>query len=159
MPMAEIISIATRRPIGDDIVHDELAAMLRRIARLMIEAAADPSATVSPDYELVVTADAIVMVQRLCEEALNAGRNASWPHGNSAHAEYKKHRRALRPGLLRITKLRAKTPVGIFAKALAVKRVGISAAGMAISIADDLLDCPGLCDAIWPANQEPDLVR
>jgi hypothetical protein len=153
--MAQIISIATKRPIDEDVVHDELAALLRKIARRMIEAAADPSASVSPDYELVVTADAIVMVQRQCEEALNAERNTPWPHGRSAYAEYKKNRRALRPGLLRITKLRPKTPVGLFAKALAIKRVGISAAGTAVSIADDLLECPGLSEAIWPATQEP----
>jgi hypothetical protein len=49
-------------------------------------------------------------------------------------------------------KLRAMTPAGIFAKALAVRSSHTGAAVLAMSLADELIACPGLRQSLWPVE-------
>jgi hypothetical protein len=49
-------------------------------------------------------------------------------------------------------KLRATTPAGIFAKALVVRSSHTGAAVLAMSLADELIACPGLRQSLWPAE-------
>ncbi len=43
------------------------------------------------------------------------------------------------------------TPAGIYAKALLVRSSTTGATELAMSLAIDLLDCPGLRESLWPA--------
>ena len=53
----------------------------------------------------------------------------------------------------RIRKLKATTAAGIYAKAAVVRASKTGAADLAMSLAQDLLDCPGLRAALWPAGE------
>jgi hypothetical protein len=50
-------------------------------------------------------------------------------------------------------KIKATTAAGIFAKALAVRSSKSGAADLGVSLAQDLLDCPGLRASLWPAGE------
>jgi hypothetical protein len=52
-------------------------------------------------------------------------------------------------------KIKATTAAGIFAKALAVRSSKSGAADLGVSLAQDLLDCPGLRASLWPASEAP----
>ncbi len=51
-----------------------------------------------------------------------------------------------------IAKKRATTPAGIYAKATVVRASKTGAAGLAMSLAADLLACEELRKALWPAE-------
>jgi hypothetical protein len=55
--------------------------------------------------------------------------------------------------LRRAKKLRAVTPAGIYAKALLVRSTKTGAREMAMSLAEDLINCPGLRSTLWPATE------
>jgi hypothetical protein len=50
-------------------------------------------------------------------------------------------------------KIKATTAAGIYAKAMAVRASTTGAANLAMSLAEDLLDCPGLRASLWPAQE------
>lgn len=50
-------------------------------------------------------------------------------------------------------KLRATTAAGIYAKAIAVRASRTGAQLLAISLADDLIACPGLRESLWSARE------
>jgi hypothetical protein len=52
-------------------------------------------------------------------------------------------------------KIRATTSAGIYAKAIAIRASKTGAAGLAMSLADDLITCPGLRASLWPAEVQP----
>jgi|GEM_PF-4123968 len=54
----------------------------------------------------------------------------------------------------RIAKMPAKTPAGIYAKALIVKGSKGGAAGLAKTLAEDLIACRELRESLWPAENE-----
>ena len=58
-----------------------------------------------------------------------------------------------KPYLPNITRLKAQTAAGIYAKAAVVKASKTGAACLARSLAEDLLACPGLREALWPAQK------
>jgi len=144
------------RPIDDDAPPNEPMALLSRIAGRAMEAGADPPAVVSPDHELLVLCDSAIMQGRRCEEteaALRASCPADRKERDHTEAEHGRAMRAFRRSLLQITKLRAVTPAGIFAKALAVEKVGtIAATALGRSLASDLVASAELREAIWPAD-------
>jgi hypothetical protein len=68
--------------------------------------------------------------------------------------EYLEGTRNAKPLLGRIRKMKATTAAGIYAKAAVVRASKTGAADLAMSLAQDLLDCPGLRSALWPAGEE-----
>jgi hypothetical protein len=56
--------------------------------------------------------------------------------------------------LKQASKLRATTAAGIYAKAIAVRASRTGAQLLAMSLAEDLLACPGLRASLWPAGEE-----
>ena len=68
-------------------------------------------------------------------------------------AQYWDNTRETTNRIRRAQKMKATTPAGIYAKALLVRVSKTGAAGMAMSLAVDLLDCPGLRESLWPAPE------
>jgi hypothetical protein len=58
-----------------------------------------------------------------------------------------------KPMMYRIRKLKATTAAGIYAKAAVVRASRTGAADLAMSLAQDLLDCPGLRASLWPGQE------
>jgi hypothetical protein len=56
--------------------------------------------------------------------------------------------------MVRIRKMKATTAAGIYAKAAVVRASKTGAADLAMSLAEDLLACPGLRAALWPAGED-----
>jgi hypothetical protein len=67
--------------------------------------------------------------------------------------EYDAGRKSAKPALIRIRKMKATTAAGIYAKAAVVRASKTGAADLAMSLAQDLLDCPGLRASLWPAGE------
>jgi hypothetical protein len=139
-------------------------AQLRHIAAT----SADNALTEGP-----VNADRLLL--DLCAEALHALVHAErayhsrdWSHlGNQTKAESDATRaqnhdlmaeyfggiKSAKPAMGRIRKMKATTAAGIYAKAAVVRASKTGAADLAMSLAQDLLDCPGLRAALWPARE------
>ena len=67
--------------------------------------------------------------------------------------EYNTGIKSAKPMLGRIRKIKATTAAGIYAKAAIVRASKTGAADLAMSLAQDLLDCPGLRASLWPAGE------
>jgi hypothetical protein len=67
--------------------------------------------------------------------------------------EYCAGTKAAKPLMGRIRKMKATTAAGIYAKAAVVRASKTGAADLAMSLAQDLLDCPGLRASLWPAQE------
>lgn len=80
-------------------------------------------------------------------QAFSTERDRLWGEHDQAIAKAK-------PLLSRIRKMRAKTAAGIYAKALVVRSSRTGAPLLAMSLADDLIACPGLRESLWPAEGE-----
>ena len=116
---------------------------------------------VHPDHKLL---DLCAEAAQLREEAAETHRvshrewKVAW--GDAAQAvQNQKHSdncryadRRLVTKLRAIAKISATTPAGIYAKAVAVRASKTGAATLAMSLADDLIACPGLRASLWPAE-------
>jgi hypothetical protein len=60
---------------------------------------------------------------------------------------------AAKPRMVAIAKIKATTPAGIYAKAMLVRASKTGAAGLAMSLAEDLVACEGLRASLWPAGE------
>lgn len=69
--------------------------------------------------------------------------------------EYNAGKKSAKPALIRIRKMKTTTAAGIYAKAAVVRASKTGAADLAMSLAQDLLDCPGLRASLWPAGEAP----
>jgi hypothetical protein len=146
---AKLFSFATSQPIDDDPEILEALGLLSLLAdRAMVEGA-DPSASVSPDHTLLLLCDYVIMAKRQEDHHLAVWRATPFAERED-DAEWKAARRTVRKLLLKILKLPAQTPAGLFAKAAAVSRTGSTAAGVAVSLANDLLASAELRRAVWP---------
>lgn len=67
--------------------------------------------------------------------------------------EYHDGIKSAKPAMGRIRKIRATTAAGIYAKAAVVRASKTGAADLAMSLAEDLLACPGLRASLWPAGE------
>jgi len=67
--------------------------------------------------------------------------------------EYESGIKSAKPMMGRIRKLKATTAAGIYAKAAVVRASRTGAADLTMSLAQDLLDCPGLRASLWPAEE------
>jgi hypothetical protein len=118
-----------------------------------------------PDYLLLdLCGDALHLTKqanKIAEE-----RDASIPADPRAWtAEYMKRRyesvqqegalnNEARKLLNRAAKLKATTPAGIYAKALLVRNSKTGAAVLAMSLAEELVECEGLRASLWPARED-----
>jgi hypothetical protein len=153
--MAQIISFKTGHPVGDVTSNVESMVLLSLLASRAMESGADPSAMVSPDHDLLMLCDEIIMRKRQVDKTFSEWRAGNpFQNQRDGYDDWKRENRSLRGPLVRLGKLRAATPVGIFAKAVVAHRIGPSAAYLAVSLASDLLSSPGLREAIWPAAQD-----
>jgi hypothetical protein len=66
--------------------------------------------------------------------------------------EYYSGIESAKPAMGRIRKMKATTAAGIYAKAAVVRASKTGAADLAMSLAEDLLACPGLRATLWPAG-------
>jgi hypothetical protein len=143
---------------------DFTAAMnrLRDIARASTDALLTEG-EVNPDHQLL----------DLCAEALHRLKHAQKARGQrnglrwrsdtpeeqrrsraedaALFAEWQEGEKSAKPAMLRIRKMKATTAAGIYAKAAVVRASETGAAVLAMSLAEDLLACPGLRSALWPA--------
>jgi hypothetical protein len=105
----------------------------------------------------------------LCEQVLDlhAKHEAIWREARMMHdpfvgnpkyeAEMAKREECVatwKPLLGRIGKIRSKTGVGVYAKAMVLRNSYGTAPRLVLSLAEDLVTCPGLRAAIWPAAAE-----
>lgn len=71
----------------------------------------------------------------------------------SHYADAHSGTKSAKPAMGRIRKIKATTAAGIYAKAAVVRASKTGAADLAMSLAQDLLDCPGLRASLWPAGE------
>lgn len=119
---------------------------------------------VNPDHELLeLCADALHHLGH-AQKADDARRDTPYGATDAEHKAYHARNEGLyeewkageargKPYLPNITKLKAQTAAGIYAKAAVVKASKTGAACLARSLAEDLLACPGLREALWPAQK------
>jgi hypothetical protein len=140
----------------DDASILESLGLLSLLADRAMVAGADPSASVSPDHNLLLLCDYVVIAKRQHDQFEAAWRALERPNNPDEKRLYEEWRRAartVRSLLLKLRKVRATTAAGIFAKAAAVSRTGSTAADVAVSLANDLLASPELRKAVWPASR------
>jgi hypothetical protein len=111
---------------------------------------------VNPDHSLLeLCADALHWLKQ--EKAEQAFREVTpwdcdgpWKQSLRDEDDYRK---AAQSPLRKAAKLPAKTPAGIYAKAMVARCTRTGAAGLAMSLAEDFLGIPELRASIWP-NEE-----
>jgi hypothetical protein len=86
-------------------------------------------------------------------ERTQAERHAARLRDDELMGEYHAGIKSAKPAMGRIRKMKATTAAGIYAKAAVVRASKTGAADLAMSLAQDLLDCPGLRAALWPAGE------
>jgi hypothetical protein len=116
---------------------------------------------VHPDYELLDLCATALHHLRHAQKARDdrpnwyscpegPEREAAWARDKQLFAEFLEGERRGKPYLLSISKLKAHTAAGIYAKAMVVRASKTGAASLAMTLAADLLDCPGLRESLWP---------
>jgi hypothetical protein len=70
------------------------------------------------------------------------------------YAEYRAGQAQGKPSLHAIRTIKATTAAGIYAKAMVVRASRTGAKLLAMSLAEDLIACPGLRESLWPAQKE-----
>ncbi len=79
-----------------------------------------------------------------CRAGLRRPKARCEDHHYESWQEYHEEKKSAKPMMHRIRKLKATTAAGIYAKAAVVRASKTGAADLAMSLAQDLLDCPGL---------------
>jgi hypothetical protein len=113
-----------------------------------------------PDAELL---NACATYLDLCADA-NAidrearkqpGQHVGNPQFDAARVRSREKEAEAKRILNRLGKMRAATAAGVYAKATIVvtRRGYMSAPNFMLSLADDLVNCPGLRAAVWPAGE------
>jgi hypothetical protein len=123
---------------------------------------------VHPDHKLLeLCADALHHLghaQKAYDKRCVAGwgvgtpeqQKAAYARDSQLFKEYEEGERQGKPYLPNITKLKATTAAGIYAKAAVVRASKTAATQLARSLAQDLLDCPGLRETLWPVADKGD---
>lgn len=134
----------------------EALNLLSGIAGRAMEMGHDPTALVSPDHNLLLCCDAVVMLKRqhTAFEVRWRALPINHPDRQRLDAECDLMKRPIIRLLKMISKLKAQTPAGLFAKAAATSRSGWTAVGLGHSLANDLLNSPELRRAVWPPSRD-----
>jgi hypothetical protein len=154
--MIETATASGMAPLFSDALVAGIAARMKQIAAASGDHLFLSDGPVNPDWELLdLCADALHYAKAR-ERAWDVRRNT--PHDWSATGpdpmaeEIKRIGREVTNRLRRVGKIRATTPAGIYAKAMLVRFGTETAAVLAISLAEDLLDCEALRLTLWPAG-------
>lgn len=139
--------------------NSDALALLRTLATRTAEHAADPQVVAHPDQELLDLCEVITTL-RLRELELTE----RWHRVNVRDTENFRRarddadsaRRAVRRPLLRASKRRATTAAGIYAKAVAVHHIGVTATELGKSLAEDILACGELRRILWSTAIVPE---
>jgi hypothetical protein len=143
----------------------DFSAAVTRL-RELADASADAmvtEGTVSPDHALLDLCADIGKQRQIETEASRAAYpnrfaypgEAERPEQDRLRAISATEHRSLAHMLRAASKLKATTPAGIFAKALAIRSSKTGTNGLAISLAEDLTDNPMLRSLLWPAEVSP----
>jgi hypothetical protein len=120
---------------------------------------------VNPDHQLLDLCASALHHLVAAQRAYDARRVGEWSQleGDAQEARRKLDAELLKewydrnagakPAMARITKMKASTAAGIYAKAAVVRASKTGAAGLAMTLAQDLLDCPGLRAVLWPGGE------
>ena len=121
---------------------------------------------VQPDHELLDLCAMALHHLTHAQQALEARRRVDWcdhPDPQRQEASRKEDRVLFetwkaaeargRAPLYWIAKKKATTPAGIYAKAMVCRTSRTGAAGLAMSLAIDLLACKELRESLWPADK------
>lgn len=128
-------------------------ALLARLAGDAMKAGADPSVAAGPDDELLALCDQITTIKRHVRLLSDAcSRVEPGAPFCLVYKERQRVDRTSRSAILRCGKLRAMTPAGLYAKAVAVGLCSDQATFLAKSLAADLLQNVELRKALWPAE-------
>jgi hypothetical protein len=120
---------------------------------------------VNPDYKLLDLCAEIGYRRKLADAASKRRSAAPWAHWMcktpeqkleyaEANAENESASKGYSHLLRQASKLQATTAAGIYAKAIAVRASKTGSQLLAMSLAEDLLACPGLRASLWPAQEE-----
>jgi hypothetical protein len=123
--------------------------------------------SVNADYQLLDLCAEALHHLTAAEQAYAARRANEWIHlqGGAREAAKKLNDELLkewydrndrgRPAMARIAKMKATATAaaGIYAKAAVVRASKTGAAGLAMTLAQDLLDCPGLRAVLWSTGE------
>jgi hypothetical protein len=120
---------------------------------------------VQPDHKLIDLCAEIAYGRKMMEAAAQRRRDlpaASFMCKTPAQTEAFEQARGDHQGadknysamLRAAAKIKATTAAGIYAKAIAVRSSETGARFLAMSLAQDLLDCPGLRASLWPAGED-----
>lgn len=152
MPKANVYSITTGRQI--DVAKHTAAPPTGQVEGSGGAPAEQPE---GPDGALLTLCDDISVLKRECDRLIQEWRDAppGTPRENGdAWKVIQRAEHAMRSPLLKLSRLHAATPAGIFAKARIVRKCGTAAAGTARSLAADLLSSTDLRRVMWPATRE-----
>jgi hypothetical protein len=141
--------------------HD-FASSLRNLRQLASTAARTGTTSSAPDHPDAELLKLCADVLDLHAEEERFSREASGiAHGTIANPAYRAVldnrdacAAAWKPLLARIGKIPSKTPAGVYAKAMVLRRGYGTAPKLSLSLAEDLVACPGLRSSIWPAGGE-----
>lgn len=87
-------------------------------------------------------------------ESSEAQKSAVRAENARPYSEYCAGEQRGKPNLTAIRKIKATTAAGIYAKAMVVRASKTGAKLLAMSLAEDLIACPGLRESLWPAQKE-----
>jgi hypothetical protein len=149
-------------PLGD-----ALGPTIDRLRAIAVEAGNNmlTEGPVQPDHQLLELCGDVL---HLLKEAtrIRAAEKAAWnaapPSGPSKDRieHYQREiarandlERRAKTMLFHVKKLRATTAAGIYAKALIVRSSVTGAADLAMTLAEDLINCSGLRESLWPAGE------
>jgi hypothetical protein len=157
--MIETATASGMAPLFSDALVAGIAARMKQIAAASGDHLFLSDGPVNPDWELL----------DLCGDALHFAKahEKAWEEWSSfcpsneserevRHAQYDEMKAARKSDVIsrvrRAGKMRATTPAGIYAKAMLVRFGTETAAVLAMSLAEDLLDCEALRLTLWPAG-------
>jgi hypothetical protein len=155
------MSTSRALPLGD-----ALGPTIDRLRAIAAEAGQNllSDGPVQPDHVLLeLCGDALHLIREArgqyeSREALRPPLGRNWTDADRhRHQElfdiaYATERRAITL-MRRAKKIKATTGAGVFAKALIVRASSTGAAELARTLAEDLIDCPGLRASLWPTGE------
>lgn len=137
---------------------DSVVFQLRAIATQAAMTGQVAEAAPHPDAELLTLCatvlDLSAKADAIDREARRLYYPADYPKFKAEIAKREGAKGERRSPMMRICKFSAKTAAGVYAKALVLRDCGGTAPALALSIADDLANCPGLRSSLWPAEQQ-----
>jgi hypothetical protein len=137
---------------------DATVAQLRKAATTAVRTGKVDASPSHPNADLLVLCALILDLRAKYDAIDREARTMPSPYvGNPAFdAELAKRnavKRACMSPMARVGKIAANTPAGVYAKAMVLRASYGTAPQLALSIARDLVNCPGLRSALWPAGE------